>query len=122
MEAITDRETLRSELSRLAHREQRVVGGLVAILFRNAQRVRDREWVAQQFAHVAQLSGEFDTVPQLEGYADAHGPAVLRATLGLFGLVGQDMQPLVDKGFTSEDAMAQAMTYFVPADQLPNAN
>jgi hypothetical protein len=118
VEAITDRETLRSELSRLAHREQSAVGGLVAILFRNPERARDREWVAEQFAHVAQLAGEFDSLPELEAYAGCHGPAVLRATLGLFGVVAQDMQPRLARGFTSEDAMAQAMTYFVPAEQL----
>ena len=51
-----DRDALRAQLAEMEPREKKIVGGMLAVMFKNPDRVTDREWVTEQFVHVASTS------------------------------------------------------------------
>lgn len=115
MESSLDRADLRNRLAALAPREKKIVGGMLAVMFKNPDRVSDREWVTEQFLHVALLAGEMDDVEAVRRYAKEHITPVLNACFLAFQCTAEDLAPRAESGFTMEEAMFQAMTYFAPA-------
>ena len=109
-----DRHKLRALLAEFEPREEKVVGGMLAVMFKNAERVRDREWVTEQFLSVALLAGEFEGIDAVQAYASEHITPVLNACFLAFQCVANDLSERAESGFTLEEAMVQAMTYFAP--------
>ncbi|HMQ22866.1 MAG TPA: hypothetical protein PKE00_10280, partial [Planctomycetota bacterium] len=58
---------LRARLAALTARDQKIVLGLFAVFIRQPQQVRDREWVAEQLAHLTLLAGDFEADTALDG-------------------------------------------------------
>lgn len=117
MESNLDRGALRRDLSALDERQQKIVGAMMAILFKNPARVRDREWLAEQFTEVTLLAGGFeadtsadDVVELVREDVCANIRPLLDACIRLFQCVGDDLATRARP--THEDAMLQALSYF----------
>lgn len=117
--SVPDRDALRASLAELDERGRKVVGGMMAVLFANPGRVREREWVTEQFTQVVLLAGEFeegdgaqDAVGVVQAYVRDHIDPLLNACFALFLVVGDDLAARVADGVTQEDAMLQAFSYF----------
>lgn len=120
---------LRARLAALTSRDQKIVLGLFAVFIRQPQQVRDREWVAEQLAHLTLLAGDFEAASAMDGVEDVRsylaqrGSDLVDVTTLLFARVGGELAPtLADGGFTAEDAMARALAYFVPAELSENSD
>ena len=116
---LPDRDALRASLATLDERGRKVVGGMMAILFAHPERVREREWVSEQFTQVVLLAGGVeggdgaqDAIVVVQDYVRENIDALLNACFALFLVVGDDLAPRVADGVTQEDAMLQAFSYF----------
>ena len=94
---------------------------MLAVMFKNPERVSDRDWVTEQFVQVALLAGGFEDVEAVQGYAREQVTPVLNACFLTFRCVAEDLAPRAAEGFTLEEAMFQAMTYFAPAPERGGA-
>ena len=113
MASLLDRDTLRATLATFDDRRTKITGGVLAIMFRNPEQVRDREWISRQFCEVAGLAGEFEELEEAQAYIQAEIHPILDACYALFQVVGEDLAPRVSEGLTTQDAMNQALSYFV---------
>ena len=113
MPPLPDRATLRATLAGFSDRQTKITGGVLAIMFRNPEQVRDREWISKQFCEVTAMAGEFEDLDQARDYIQDQIHTILDACYALFQLVGEDLAPRVEEGLTSTDAMGQALSYFV---------
>lgn len=120
---VPPRDELRRSLQTFDETRKKVVGGTLAAMFAAPDRVRDREWIVEQFTQVALLTGEFEDVGEAhEGFEAARGwvrthiDEVLNACYALFVHVADDLrQSRGDGSFSASDAMIQALGYFDPA-------
>ena len=87
---------------------------MLAVMFKNPDRVTDREWVTEQFVHVAMLAGELADVEAVQAYAREHVTDVLNACFLTFRATAEDLAARGADGFTLQDAMFHAMIYFAP--------
>lgn len=117
MPPLPDRTALRVTLAGFSDRQTKITGGVLAIMFRCPDQVRDREWISRQFCEVTALAGEFDDLDQAREYIQAQIHTILSACYALFQVVGEDLAPRVKDGLTSVDAMDQALSYFVPPSE-----
>lgn len=115
MDRIPTADDVRAELQALDALDRKVVGGLVALCMTLPHKVRDREWLAERFVHVATVAHGFDgedgaatddDVARVRLYAQLRFEAVARATLRLFVRVGDDLQR---RGGAPDFATAQAL-------------
>lgn len=92
--------------------DRKVLGGLVALWMSEPSKIKDREWTAQHFVHVATVAHGFDTndgpatsehVEVIRTYAQERMETVIRVGFALFVRVAQDMQER-DGGFSYENA------------------
>ena len=98
--------------------DQKVLGGLIAAWIAAPSRVRDREWVSEQFVHVATvaLGGGDDgpatsaDVDRVRTFARARMPAIEAVAMGLFVRVAADLQAR-GGAFTFADAQAVVRSY-----------
>lgn len=119
MESNLDRDALRSRLAALDERQKKIAGGLMAVMFKNSERVRDREWISEQFVQVALLAGEMADVDAVRDYAQQNIGPVLDACYLLFKTVGEDLAPRAETGFTHADAVLAALAYFGARESPP---
>jgi hypothetical protein len=119
MSEALDRDGLRATLAGFDDRKKRIVGGLTAVMFKNPERVREREWITEQLTEVTLLAGEFEDVPSVDGGVDVvqgylaeNTDELLNACYLLFLAVGDDLAPRVAEGVTHTDAMVAALGYF----------
>ena len=105
-------DELREIIAPLDDLDRKVLGGIVAVWMAEPTKLRDQEWTAQQFVHVATVAYGFDgeqgpasteDVERIRGYAQARMDDVLRVGLGLFVRVASEMQAR-EGGFDYEDA------------------
>ncbi|MBL8752164.1 MAG: hypothetical protein JNK15_02590 [Planctomycetes bacterium] len=105
-------EDLLARLRSLDELDRKVTGGMVALCIAAPDRLRDREWMAQRFVHVATVAHGFDAedgpatdadVERIRAYAQARMDAVLTATLLLFVRTAEDLR-LRGGSFTFADA------------------
>lgn len=115
-----DRDALRATLAGFDERRKKIVGGVIAIMIENPSRVREREWIAEQFTQVALLACDFEDVgsaregqERLQAYVRANIDPVLNACYRLFQVVGADLTERGHAALTREDAVAHALGYFV---------
>lgn len=115
MQHVPSADEVRARLRALDELDRKVVGGLVALLMSAPQRVRDREWLAERFVHVATVAhgfaGEGDTassddVERVRLYAQLRLHDLLQVTLLLFVRVAEDLQA---RGGTPDHHAAQAI-------------
>lgn len=110
-------EEVRSALADLDPQREKMVAGLFALMVKNPDRVREREWVAEQLTQVVLMAGEFpadtpqDGVRAVQEYLAQNAEALVRATLLLFQRVGLDLAPRAQEGFGFEDAMRSSFEY-----------
>jgi hypothetical protein len=114
-----DRESLRDTLEGFDETQKKIVGGLIAIMIENPDQIREREWIAEQFTQVTLLAVNFEDDLGLEQgmwkvqeYVRENVNPLLNACYLLFQVVGEDLAPRVDEGFSREDAVAHALGYF----------
>lgn len=119
--ALPDRDALRAQLTHFDDVERKVVGGMLAVIFAAPDRIRDREWMAEQYTQVALVTGQFEEAEHAhEGFERArewiraHIGEHLGACIALFVHVAEDMrrQHGEEGGFSAADAMVQALGYF----------
>ena len=116
---VPTRAELRQELALYDETKKKVVGGLLAVMFRSPDRVREREWIVEQFTQVALLTGQFDAIEHAhEGVEAAQAwirenvDALLNACFALFVHVAEDLGEGDGEAVSPSDAMLQALTYF----------
>jgi hypothetical protein len=99
--------------------DRKVLGGIVALWMSEPSKVKDREWTAQHFVHVATVAHGFDSndgpatsehVETIRSYAQASMDTVIRVGFALFVRVAQDMQER-DGGFSYENAQECVRVY-----------
>jgi hypothetical protein len=117
-------DEMRAELAQLDTLQQKVAGALMPVLFQNADKLRDREWVTEQLSHVTLLALELDREPEAGGvgagpedlarvqaYVRDNREVVLNSCFRLFLRVGEDMAGRAEKGFSLQEATVQALGY-----------
>jgi len=122
-------EEMRAELAQLDTLQQKVAGALMPVLFQNADKLRDREWVTEQLSHVTLLALELDREPEagavgagavgagpedlarVQTYVRDNCDVVLNSCFRLFLRVGEDMAGRAEKGFSLQEATVQALGY-----------
>lgn len=109
-------EEVRERLASLDARSQKVVAGLVTVMMRHPARVREREWMAEQLAGVALLTGDVEgdsaqaATDALREWLRPRADGLLEAAFLLFGRAGLDLAPRAGT-FTPEEALAHALGY-----------
>lgn len=117
---LPNRSTLRRQLAQFDDLRTKIVGGVLAVMFGSPDKIRDRDWMAEQFTQVTLLTGHFD------GDEHAHEGAeratrwiqdnihpILNACFALFVHVAEDMREAHGQdSFSASDAMVQALSYF----------
>lgn len=106
----------------LADVDRKVLGGLVALWMSDPSKVRDKEWTAECFVHVATIAHGFDEdgaatsddVEVIRKYAEERMATVLRVGFALFVRVANDMQER-EAGFSFETAQECVRTYLEAA-------
>lgn len=111
-----DRGELRSTLADFDDRRKKIVGGVLTVMFREPARVRDREWIAEQFTQVLLLTGGFASPEEVQIYARDNIHPLLNACYALFAVVGEDLAPRAADGFSHAEAMFLALSYFDPPE------
>ena len=119
---VPPRDELRQTLQGFDETRTKVVGGVLAAMFAAPDRVRDRDWIVEQFTQVALLTGQFEEAGEAHEGAEAaqdwvraNVDEVLNACYALFVHVADDMRAQHDGGtFSASDAMIQALGYFDP--------
>jgi|SRR5690606_23859649 len=112
MNQLPSRDEVHAMVRPLDDLDRKVLGGLVALWMVDPSKVKDREWTAQQFVHVATVAHGFgaddgpatsDHVETVRKYAQGHMDVVIRVGFALFVRVAHDMQQRAG-GFTYENA------------------
>lgn len=115
------RAEIRAQIQTLSVAEKKVLGGIMVVMIHNHARVKDREWIAENFTRLAvpalgleqagDVDADLDAVTEFVG--TSLGP-VLNIAYPLFALVAADMQGKMAAGesHSLEDAVEQAMGYF----------
>ena len=91
-----DPDVVRRALANLDARDSRIVAGLLAMMMREPQRVRDREWMAERLTQVTLLAGELeadtpkDGVRRVQEFLLERAEPLLGAALLLFKRLGLD--------------------------------
>jgi hypothetical protein len=109
---------VRQALADFDDTRQKIVAGMLAVMVKHPQQVRDREWIARQLTELTLAAAEFeadtpqDGVKAVQGYLQANAEGLVTASLLLFERVGLDLAPRAEEGFTFEDAMRCGLEYF----------
>lgn len=121
MDSLTP-EAVRRSLAAFDARHQKIVTGLLVVMMRAPQRVRDREWMSEQLTQITLLAGEFEADTPAEGvravheFLRAHAQELLSAALLLFQRVGLDLAPHAAAGFSFEEALRLGLAYLPSAE------
>ena len=113
-------EEVRQALAHLDARRQKIVAGLFAVMIKDPARVRDREWIAENFtrlavaAHGFDESGEVDEeVQTIQRFVQLSMNQVLDVAFPLFAQVAAELSAEKGPGkFSLDDACQRALSYF----------
>lgn len=101
MHQVPSPDDVRQRLASLDELDRKVVGGMVALCMAEPGRIRDREWIAERFVHIATIAHGFDAehgpattedVERFRLYAQARMNDVMQATLLLFVRTAEDLR------------------------------
>lgn len=113
------RPALRATLSAFDERQKKIVGGVLAVMIKNPERVPEKEWISEQFTQVVLLACDFEDVGsvdqgvgRIQAYAQEHIDTLLSTCFQLFAVTAEDLAPRVAEGLTRDEALAHAMNYF----------
>lgn len=115
MQRVPTAAELRERLAALDELDKKVTGGMVALCMAMPAKVRDREWLAERFVHVATVAHGFagedgnatdDDVERVRLYARLRLDDVMNATMLLFVRTAADLQ---ERGGAPDLAAAQAI-------------
>lgn len=115
MQRVPTAAELRERLATLDELDKKVTGGMVALCMATPAKVRDREWLAERFVHVATVAHGFagedgsatdDDVERVRLYARLRMHDVMNATMLLFVRTAADLQA---RGSAPDLATAQAI-------------
>ena len=117
---VPSREDLVRDLSTFDEVQTKVAGGVLAVMFASPDRVKDREWMSEQFTQVALLTGQFEEAghahegaEMAQAWIKSNITRILNACFALFVHVAEDMRERHGGGaFSASDAMIQALGYF----------
>jgi hypothetical protein len=116
-----DPAVVRAELAALSHTGRKIAGGLVVVMMREPERVREREWLLENFTLLSAKALELGDANQaeLQAYVRRERDAVLNATFRLFLRVAQDVHGLNagESTGTLGQATILALSYFEAASQ-----
>jgi hypothetical protein len=118
-------EAVRGALAGFDALHQKIVAGLLSVMMRAPERVREREWMAEQLTEVTLLAGDFaadtpsDGVAAVQEFLRGHSGELLGAALLLLQRVGLDLAPRAAAGFTFEDALRVGLGYLPRAEPAP---
>jgi hypothetical protein len=119
MNQLPTNDEVHAMLRPLGDLDRKVIGGIVALWMSEPSKVKDREWTAQHFVHVATVAHGFGSndgpatsehVETIRSYAQASMDTVIRVGFALFVRVAQDMQER-DGGFSYENAQECVRVY-----------
>ena len=119
-------EDVRRTLEDFDASSQKIVAGMLTVMIRDPERVRDREWVSEQLAQMTLLAGGFEAdspeagVRAVESYLKANAERLLRASLLLFQRVGLDLAPRAEAGLTFEEAIECGLSYLPSSKPIPD--
>jgi hypothetical protein len=128
---IPDRTSLRSELAALTPAAQKTAAGVIVVMMREPERVRDREWLLEVFTRVAGRALGFPERPsaaqtdELRRFARQNHRQVLNLCAALFVRVAEDLLASGQAPASADLATATrlALGYFVKqsdADSAPS--
>ncbi len=117
-------EELKGQIAALDAPQKKILGAVVTSMFQHPGRGKEREWISEAFFSATLLAIDFsetaDSAEQsrerAQAYTKSNIDVVLNAAYLLFRQVGEDMAPRAKAGFTLDDAVEQALSYF---DQRP---
>jgi len=122
------REELRERLRALDARQRKIIGGVLAVMIENPERVREREWITEQFTQVVLLACDFEDVgsvqegvDRIREYATEQLDPLLSACYQLFTTTAEDLAPRLATGVTREEALAHALDYLGGEEPPPHA-
>ena len=105
----------------MSHTGRKIAGGLVVVMMREPERVREREWLLENFTLLSAKALELGAANQteLQAYVRRERDAVLNATFRLFLRVAQDVHGLNagESTGTLGQATILALSYFEAASQ-----
>ncbi len=116
---------LRQQIHALDAVQKKVLGGLIVLMIRNHDRVKDQEWIFESFARLSvpalglDEAGEVDAdLDKVQEFVQRSSSAVLNIAFPLFAAVADDMRARMAAGesYGLEDACTRALDYF---DQVP---
>jgi len=114
--AILSGPELDAALDGLDATQRKILGGLVVTMIKHHDRIREREWFAEQFASAVALATEledtsstFEGIERVQSYAQQHFAHLGGVAFGIFTRVAAEMQER--PGFTFEDASAQVLVH-----------
>lgn len=112
---------LRTQIGTLDPTQKKVLGGLIVLMIRNHQRVKDQEWIFESLAGLSVPALGLDEAGEVDGDLDAvqefvkrSSTVVLNIAFPLFAAVADDMRQKMAAGesYGLDDACARALDYF----------
>jgi hypothetical protein len=117
MPSLPTPDQLRVQLASLDQRQKKIIAGMLSVMVQNADRVRDREWISEQFTQVTLLAGGFDEEGEAHGgleevqeFLQDNIGQLLNIGFALFAQVAADMALRED--FNADDAVTHGMSFF----------
>ena len=111
--AVPSPKALRTQLMGLGEDERKVIAGMVVLMMKEPEKVRDREWILEAYTHISAQALEMgdERLEQLKELVRERRDLVLNASFGLFFRVAQDAAELGGTP-TLAQATVMAMAYF----------
>ena len=117
---LPDGPQIRASIAALDAVEKKVLGGMIVVMIRNHAKVKDQEWIAENFTRLtvsalglSQERAVDEDIQEVNEFIDASMGNVLNVAFPLFTQVAQDMRhKSMGQAFTLEEACEQALTYF----------
>lgn len=114
-------EELRARIRALDPTEKKVLGGLIVLMIRNHDRIKDTEWIFESLARLSvpalgldqegEVDEDLDTVQE---FVQRSSRQLLNVAFPLFVAVAGDMRQKMADGesYALDDACARALDYF----------